>query len=91
MKTLVLCCLVPPVVACRVPCQTACAAPISVIWLAAVSAIVLGLLGGMSTHGSTSWQPIVLGAVLWVISSVWAYRSTRDADAAKCAPPPPAT
>ena len=80
-----LCCLVPPAVACRVPCQTACAAPISVIWLAAVCAIILGVFGGPAGHSSISWQTIALGGALWLISSVWAYRS---ADASRCEPPP---
>ena len=90
MKRFMLCCLVPPAVACRVPCQTTCAAPISVIWLAAIAAIVLGLLGGPAKHGTvetSGWQTILLGAALWVISAVWAYRSTRESDPSKCAPP----
>jgi hypothetical protein len=89
MKKFVLCCLLPPAVACRVPCYTTCAAPISVVWLAAVCAIVLGLFGGPTNQGSTSWQTIALGGVLWLASSIWAYRTTRDPE--KCAPPPEAT
>ncbi len=90
MKKFVLCCLVPPAVACRVPCQATCAAPISVVWLAAVSAIILGIFGGPTEHGNTGWQTMLLGAVLWLVASVWAYRSTGDSDPTKCAPPPPA-
>ncbi|MDT8388002.1 MAG: hypothetical protein RQ736_10835 [Thiogranum sp.] len=76
---------IPPVAACRYGCASCCAAPIGVFWLTGIVAIIYGLAGGYANLMAPSWDTVSLGIALWIIASVWAAITLRNADDEKCA------
>ncbi len=76
---------IPPVAACRYGCAGCCAAPIGVFWLTGIVAILYGLAGGYANLMAPSWDTVSLGIALWIIASVWAAITLRNADDEKCA------
>ena len=49
-----------------------CAAPIFVFWITGIVGIAYGLNGGPTVGTQVNLYVVILGLILWAISSVWA-------------------
>lgn len=65
--------LFAPPVAVAVNCRAwGCTAPISVFWITGIVGIAYGLVGGPTVGTQINLYVVILGLILWAISSVWA-------------------
>lgn len=85
MKRYALAAVIPPVSVCRYGCSGCCAAPIGVFWLASITSMIYGYFGGPLGLDGISWGTLGLGALLYVISVIWAWTTIRAVDLDKCA------
>lgn len=81
MKRRVLAIIAPPVAVCRYGCAGCCAAPIGVFWIAGVVSLIYAFFGGPAELESFSAGTFALGAILWIIATVWAELTINGIDA----------
>lgn len=87
MKRRFLALIAPPVAVCHYGCAGCCAAPIGVFWLAGMVSLVYSFFGGPAGVEGFSIGTFILGAILWVIATVWAELTINGIDADdKCDP-----
>ncbi|HHC72033.1 MAG TPA: hypothetical protein ENK54_03975 [Thiotrichales bacterium] len=80
MKKTLLGLFAPPLAVCRYACASCCAAPIGVFWITGIVSMLYGLEGGPLGQPGISWPTIVLGIMLWSISTLWAIITLRNVE-----------
>ena len=76
--------LTPPLAVCRFGCAGCCALPIAVFWVAGISSLIYGYFGGPLALDTVSWNTLGLGAVLWLIATVWAMITLHSVKSTTC-------